>query len=176
MSTRTLTREEIEKLFAKLNEKLAKANVRGELFVVGGAVMCLVFQSRPSTRDVDAFFEPTSTLRKLAAQLAQEEDLPQNWLNDSVKGYFGKNGTFDVYVEHSHLLVHTATAEYLLAMKCLSMRIGEEFEDSRDIQYLLRFLNIQTFSQAVEVITQFYPKEQFPQKTFYALEEFLKAS
>jgi hypothetical protein len=66
-----------------------------------------------------------------------------------------------------------AQPEYLLAMKCLALRIGPEFHDEDDIRYLLRHLDITSYEQAVATITRFYPLERFPQKTLYALEELL---
>ncbi|MGH8680168.1 MAG: hypothetical protein ACREVP_01495, partial [Burkholderiales bacterium] len=72
-----------------------------------------------------------------------------------------------------HLRVMVAQPEYLLAMKCLSLRIGAEFHDEDDVRYLLRHLGIDHYEQAVSVITRFYPLERFPQKTLYALGELL---
>jgi hypothetical protein len=50
-----------------------------------------------------------------------------------------------------------AQAEYLLAMKCLAMRIGEEFHDIEDIRYLLRNLNISSYEKACNIIGDYYP-------------------
>ena len=69
-----------------------------------------------------------------------------------------------------------ARPEYLLAMKCLAMRIGAEFHDEEDVRFLLRLLDIRTHDQALRVITKYYPLAQFPQKTLYALEELLPKS
>jgi hypothetical protein len=66
-----------------------------------------------------------------------------------------------------------ALPQYLLAMKCLAMRIGAEFHDEEDVRFLLRLLNIRSYDQALAVITKYYPLERFPQKTLYALEELL---
>jgi hypothetical protein len=76
-------------------------------------------------------------------------------------------------LELDHLKVMVAQPEYLLAMKCLAMRIGAEFHDEEDVRYLLRHLDIQSVDRALAVITQYYPREQFPQKTLYVLEELL---
>jgi hypothetical protein len=69
--------------------------------------------------------------------------------------------------------VLVAQPEYLLAMKCLALRIGEEFHDEEDVRYLLRYMNIGSYEQALEIITRFYPAERFPQKALYALAELL---
>lgn len=58
-------------------------------------------------------------------------------------------------------------------MKCLAMRIGEEFQDLDDIQYLLRHLGLRDYEDVLELITKYYPMDRFPQKTLYALEEML---
>lgn len=171
-----LTQKDIRRLFELLDEELARTGTRGELFVVGGAVMCLAYAARPSTRDVDAWFKPVEASRKAAARVAERAKVPGNWLNDGVKGYLSARGEFAPYAEYEHLRVLVAQPEYLLAMKCLAMRIGEEFHDEDDVRYLLRYLNIETYAAAVEIIGRYYPLERFPQKTLYALEGLIPKS
>lgn len=173
MKSRSLGKAGIERLFRQLNQELQDESVQGELYLVGGAVMCLVYQARASTRDLDAFFKPSKQLRIAAARVAQKNDIPENWLNDGVKGFLSEYGTFTRYLELSNLKVFAADPSYLLAMKCLSARIGEEFHDIDDIRYLLRYLNIDHNAEAKAVITRYYPLEKFPQKTLYLLEELL---
>ena len=164
---------DLRRLFGLLNEELTGEGIEGELFLVGGAVMCLAYAARPSTEDVDALFRPAGEVREAAARVAARTGLPPDWLNDAVKGFLSDRGEFRAWLELSHLRVMVAQPEYLLAMKCLALRIGAEFHDEDDIRYLLRFLNVATFEQAREIITRFYPLERFPQKTFYALGELL---
>ena len=66
-----------------------------------------------------------------------------------------------------------AQPQYLLAMKCLAMRIGAEFHDEADVRYLLRHLDIDSYERALAMITKYYSRERFPHKTLYALEEIL---
>lgn len=54
-----------------------------------------------------------------------------------------------------------------------ALRLGAEFHDEDDIRYLLRHLDVQSYDQALELITRYYPLERFPQKTLYALRELL---
>ena len=171
-----LFRKDITKLFELLNEELRKSDVKGELYLVGGAVMCIALQARPSTRDVDALFLPAVEVREAAARIASKLDIDNDWLNDAVKEYLSPENEFDLYLELDFLRVLTAQPEYLLAMKCLSMRIGEEYHDhdEDDVRYLLRYLNIESYQKALNVIYKYYPEKQFPQKSLYALEELLK--
>lgn len=166
-----LTDKDIRRLFELLNEELAADAVVGELFLVGGAVMCLVYKARAATRDVDAFFRPSRQMREAAARVALRADIEPDWLNDAVKGFLSDHGEFDRFVEMDRLRVMVAQPAYLLAMKCLSMRIGTEFHDEEDVRFLLRYLNIEAYERALKHITRYYPLERFPQKTLYALED-----
>jgi hypothetical protein len=173
VSARPQTKRDIERLFRKLNAERAKLEIRGEVHLVGGAVLCLVHEAREATQEVDGYFRPARQLRAAAARVALDEGVPENWLNDAVKGFFSAQGTFSLHEQLSHLTIYVADPAYLLAMKCLSARIGEEFHDIADIRYLLRYLNLTEFGQAREIIGRYYPLERFPQKTLYLLEELL---
>lgn len=170
------TAPQIRRLFALLNDELARSDTSGELYLVGGAVMCLAHAARPSTQDVDGLFRPATEVRQAAARVAMQARLPADWLNDSVKGFLSDRGDFAKFLEFSHLRVLIAQPEYLLAMKCLAFRIGAEFHDEDDVRYLLRLLDIRSNEQALQVITRYYPLERFPQKTLYALAELLPAA
>lgn len=168
-----LTQADIRRLFELLNEELLKSDTQAELFLVGGAVMCLAYDARPSTQDVDAVFRPTKPIREAAARVASRAHVDPHWLNDGVKGFMSAQADFAPFLELDHLRVMVAQPEYMLAMKCLSMRLGAEFHDEDDIRYLLRHLDLRSAEKAREVITKYYPLERFPQKTLYALAELL---
>ena len=168
-----LTQADLRKLFDLLNEELGRSGTRGELFLVGGAVMCLAYAARPSTQDVDALFRPPTQVREAAARVATRAKVKADWLNDGVKGFLSAQGDFAPFLELDHLRIMVAQPEYLLAMKCLAMRIGAEFHDEDDVRYLLRHLEIRSYETAVTAITKYYPLERFPQKTLYGLAELL---
>jgi len=168
-----LSAKDLRRLFALLDEELGKSRTDAELLLVGGAVMCLAYEARPSTQDVDAFFRPTAEVREAAARVAKQTKVSPQWLNDAVKGFMSAQGGFAPFLELSHLRVMVAQPEYLLAMKCLSFRIGTEFHDEDDIRYLLRHLELRAYKDALAVISKYYPIERFPQKTLYALAELL---
>jgi hypothetical protein len=171
-----LTQNDLRRLFDLLNDELGRSGTRGELFLVGGAVMCLAYAARPSTQDVDALFRPPAQVREAAARVAARAKVKADWLNDGVKGFVSAQGEFAPFLELDHLRVMVALPEYLLAMKCLAMRIGAEFHDEDDVRYLLHHLDIRTQDKALAVITKYYPLERFPQKTLHALAELLPRS
>jgi len=85
-----MTMQEIEKYLEALNKELAQMGVIGEICLYGGAVMRLVYQARPSTKDVDAVFQHATQMREAAERVAQAYDLRPDWLNDAVKGFVVK--------------------------------------------------------------------------------------
>jgi hypothetical protein len=169
-----LTRLDMGKLFERLNDELARRQVTGELYLVGGAVMCLVFEARPSTHHLDVVFRPVRVMREAARQVAADAEVDEHWLNDAVKGFLSPHGDFDPFLELSNLRVLTATPEYLLTMKCLATHLGAEFHDEADVRFLLRYLNVGSYGEALDIVARYYPLERIPQKTLYALEEMLE--
>jgi hypothetical protein len=169
------TKADLARLFGLLDAELATQKTVGEVYVVGGAVMCLALNARDATRDVDAVFKPAKVVREAAARVAADAGVPIDWLNDAVKGFLSPRGTFDDYLELPHLHVFVAQPRYLLAMKCAAMRLGEEFHDVDDVRYLLRYLNITTVAEAMEVVTSYFDESLLPPKTRFALEELLPA-
>lgn len=167
------TARELRRLFDLLNDELAASDHKGELYLVGGAVLCLAYAARPSTEDVDGYFRPAREVRAAAARVAARAGVPADWLNDAVKGYLSERGDYRPWLDLSHLRVMVAQPTYLLAMKCLAFRIGAEFHDEDDVRFLLRLLDIRSYAKALETITSYYPRERFPQKTLYALGELL---
>ena len=165
-----MTTTEIEKYFSELNDGLKKIGIIGEMYLFGGAVMCLALKSRVSTKDIDAVFEPKDKIYEIAKEISESNGLQKDWINDAVKGFLSDKGEFSEYSEMSNLRVFTAVPEYVLSMKCMSMRIGES-EDVEDVKFLLKHLSIKSQNELMELISKYYREENLPQKTFYAIQE-----
>ena len=82
-----LGREDIRALLDDLSAELAARGARAELFLVGDAALAVAYDATRATRDLDAVFIPTDTVRQAAAAVAQHRGLAEDWLNDAVKGF-----------------------------------------------------------------------------------------
>ncbi|TLS48847.1 hypothetical protein FE782_28745 [Paenibacillus antri] len=156
----------------QINEQLKQKQMRGEICLFGGAVMCLVFQSRDSTKDVDAIFAPTTELYTIIKNIADEHRLPSDWLNNAVKGFVSHCHDVRLFQKMSNLDIFAASPEYMLAMKSMAARTYES-KDVDDMRFLLRYLNIKTVEQALAILEKFYPQSRVLPKTAYLLEELL---
>jgi len=133
-----MRRDEIVELLTELGRRLAARAIEGEMYVVGGAAIALAFDDRRSTQDIDAVFEPKTTIYEVAAELADERGLPDGWLNDAVKGFLtGADPDAPLVLEVTGLRVSTASPRILLAMKVLSHRVGEDEDDVRLLAHKL---------------------------------------
>lgn len=164
-----ITKEKILELMDKLNEALKKQGEIGEIGLVGGAVMCLVYNARAATKDVDAIFEPASIIRALAARIGEEEGIPKDWLNDAAKGFLVPNFIKDEVLCLSNLRVWAPEARYMLAMKCISARWDSSDKD--DVIFLIQHLKLKKASQVFTIIEGYYPKNRVPSKTQFFIEE-----
>jgi Nucleotidyltransferase of unknown function (DUF6036) len=168
-----LSRERILDLFAQLDRELCRTDVRGDVFIVGGAAMAVAYDARPATRDVDGIWHPSSEVRQAIHRVAaQHDDLEPDWLNDGVKAFLpGEDrGVPRVVYEGDCLTVSAASPEYLLATKLLASRVSR---DEDDILLLYRLCGLTTVDQGLELIERYYPGRPIEAKVRFFLEELL---
>jgi hypothetical protein len=163
-----VTPEEIKKYLSELNEELALMEVKGELCLYGGAVMALVYDARPDTKDVDAIFKPSSQIREAAARVAETNQLRPDWLNDAVKGFLVPHQQ-QILLDFSHLKVFVPEADYLLAMKAISARTNTL--DAADVRFLIDLLKIKSAGAVLDIVEKYYPRQQIKPATQFFIEE-----
>jgi Nucleotidyltransferase of unknown function (DUF6036) len=163
------TRARIIAALQALGEELTREGVRGQIFIVGGAAMALAYSTRRVTKDIDAVFEPKSAIYVAAAKVAEMHGLPEDWLNDAVKGFMsGEDEHPRPVPEITGIEITTASPQYLLAMKLMAMRFGE---DDEDIEILLGECNLHSSEEALDLLKHMYPLQEPPAKTRFFLEE-----
>lgn len=158
-------------LLEALAAELSLTGVRGEMFIVGGAAMALAYNTRRSTRDIDAVFEPKAVIYQAAEQVATERGLDPGWLNDAVKAFLpGHDPGASVLFERPGLAVRIASPRYLLAMKVLAARVER---DEDDIARLAELSGIDSVEAVLELVQAAYPHVELAPRVQYLLEEVL---
>jgi hypothetical protein len=162
------SRAQILRALQALGEELTRGRIRGQIFVVGGAAMALCYSTRRVTRDIDAVFEPKLAIYAAAEKVAADLGLPDDWLNDAVKGYLpGDDPQARAVPDVNGIEITTASPRFLLAMKLMATRFGE---DDEDIEVLLRECEIESAEEALELVQGMYPAREPPLKTRLFLE------
>jgi hypothetical protein len=163
-----LEKNAIQQYLQELDAELAALGVIGEVCLYGGAVMCLVYDARPSTKDVDAIFQPTQQMRQAIARVATQYHLREDWLNDAVKGFVVEHPQ-RIYLDAPHLKVYVPEPDYLLAMKTLAARV--DTTDRQDIEFLIRILNLARPEDVFAILEKYYPRQQIKPATQFFVEE-----
>lgn len=170
MPDKRLTREQILQALTALTRRLTEKDIEARLYIVGGAAMTLEYLARDSTRDIDAQYYPKDAINSIAAEVAKEYGLPDDWLNDKAAMFvspviddehptlFSSTGTVTVLI---------ASARVLLAMK---IRASRPNRDVSDIEFLCKFLKILSVDQAVEIFEKYYPEDPLPNRALPILQ------
>ena len=166
-----LTRKDILRALERLSEVLQAKGVKADLFVVGGAAMALAFKARPATRDVDAIFKRRNEVFKAAAQVAREQALPDEWLNDASKKFIGRPDRRPLPIlDLPGLRLMAGSPEYLLAMKVLADRHDR---DRQDLRFLVRLLKLKSVEEVERAFSRVYPNNGIPEDTRARLAEII---
>lgn len=166
-----LGRRQILELLEDLADELEDQGVRADLFVVGGAAMALAYSPRRATEDLDAVFEPKRVVREAARRVASRRGLPDDWVNDAVKGFLpGSDPHATVLFDRPGLRVRVASPRYLFAMKAAAARAER---DADDLRFLFQESGFGSVDEALETVENFYPPHLLPPKVSLLLRELL---
>ncbi len=152
-------RGEIERLIKLVALKLNEAGISGQISIVGGAAISLAYvRERDATTDIDAILPNDSRVSKVISQIAEEERLESNWINDAVMGWvpFEIETQWIELFREGNIIVRIATAELLLAMK---LRADRGRRDRPDIEALIKLCGITTINQIDDLFESFYHQE-----------------
>ena len=152
MSTTGFDRDKIIELLTELGRRLSAKGVAGRLYIVGGAAMALEFDTRRSTRDIDAVLHPPTSVADEAASMATDLGLPPGWLSAATSRFIPLPDENPVPLEVEGLQVAVSSAANLLAMK---MAAGRP-QDLTDLVVLFQHLKIKRPEQAVDIAERMY--------------------
>jgi hypothetical protein len=164
-----LGREEIERAFTALGERLARRAVVADVFVVGGAAMAMAYDAARVTRDVDAVFKPHGIVLEEARKVADDLGLPYWWLNEQASVYI--SGKEDIsgrrVFDHPGLRVMAASPGHVFAMKARAART----RDIDDLRLLADIIGVNSADAALQICMDFYPDEPVSARSAAVLHE-----
>ncbi len=164
MPYEALSKARLLQALRRLGELAHAEGLTLEVSLYGGAVFTLVYGSRDSTKDVDALVRPAAAGKRLAAVVAQEQNLPEDWLNDHVRQFVAAKEDKRRLTSEDFgpgLRVSTPTAAYLLALKLRACRapLPGYAGDEADILFLLRKTRPASLSAVEEGFARFFPED-----------------
>lgn len=167
-----LDRDAIIRALRRLAERLAFRGIVADPYVFGGAAMALAYDTRRSTRNVDALVEPHGVVFAEAANVALELGLPAWWLNEQASAYVSRAHDPDapLVFDHPGLRVHAASPRHLLAVKVMTSRR----RDARDVALLAGQLGLATTDQVLAACAEVFPDETPPERARLLLDDTLR--
>lgn len=176
--SRRLSRAVIVRALTRLGELCVERNSRVEIAIYGGTVMMLAYDCREATKDIDAIFHPPDVVEPLIRQVAREQKLPEDWMNNGVETFVAKR---EEKIEFAQLkipglAITRPSARYLLAMKCIAARLPTPTRqgDLADIKYLLAQLGIDSVEEVDAIVGDYYGGRQLEAGKRWLVEELIK--
>jgi hypothetical protein len=159
-----LSRTRITQALRRLGELARDQGTTLEVSLYGGAVFTLIYESREATKDVDAVVRQGEMAGILAARVARELVLPDDWLNDHVKQFLAEKEAKRELPQIDFgegLRVSVPTAAYLLAMKLRACRppLPGYSGDYGDIRFLVGRMQIESVEAAEAIHDKFFPHD-----------------
>lgn len=166
-----LTKETLELAFDDLGQIARFRGLIADIAVYGGACLLLATDARQVTRDVNSVFmaEP-EFLYEAADAIARKKNLPDDWLNQSVKHLVTSPGSrqprLNVFGEYPRddgtpgLRIFLPPPEYILAMKLIASRredLDGARRDRHGITQLMHITSIRSGAAIMELVKGFFP-------------------
>lgn len=178
---RGLDARAVRRLLFEIGNRIAEAGQTAEIAIYGGSALLLEVGAREATKDVDyvTLCGSDSLLLQAADEVASRYGLETGWLNDAVGIFISDKPDYrlvgDFPSERPGLRVFRASAEYMLAMKLMSMRSALESNDVRDVWDLVDRCGVSTADEARSFLARFYPGQRLPRRNSLILEDLFEA-
>ncbi|MDQ8180348.1 hypothetical protein [Pelagicoccus sp. SDUM812005] len=174
-----LDRDSLREALSYLGRAALEEGLELEICLYGGSAMLLAYDSRAATKDVDAVIKPVDAGKRLAAKIAKDLQLHEDWLNDDVRQFLSPDptkGRRKLSIEIPGLRVFVATANYLLAMKAIACRrpLPGYRGDHDDLVFLIKKIGIRNVDEIQARIDQFFHDEVISEEKREVLESLIK--
>lgn len=142
MPDKKLNKELMFKVLKDMDDVLGSLSVDITFTIYGGAVMCMVHNSRRFTEDIDAMFKNFDILLPLIDSLSKKYNLPSDWFNSQIEDlkYTIKDENLLLMEGFKNMKVYYPCAEQMLAMKLHAARSKpkSDFDDALHLMHELK--------------------------------------
>ncbi|HLN16420.1 MAG TPA: hypothetical protein VK277_06645 [Acidimicrobiales bacterium] len=158
-----MTRDEMQGALMELGTQLESEGVQAKLWLVGGAVMVLAYQSRDASDDLDAAVYPPDEVLRIAREVGLRRGLEADWLNDAAKIYIplAVEPDWQFLGYYGALEVLRADDHTMLAMK---LRASRGRRDQDDIAYLIARCGFTSEAEVMQMYERYFPEDPLPQR------------
>lgn len=179
----TFTKGNLDLYFKELSKELKREFGRQcqiELVVVGGASILLNYDFRESTTDIDALVSSKMSIKDAINRVGDKFGLPNGWVNSDFRqtaSYSPKLVQYSKFYKtyNQVLMIRTIDAEYLIAMKLMSMRVYKN--DISDIVGIIQAQALRkpvTYEKVESAVKELYGGwEKLPNRAKETLENIL---
>ena len=168
-----LTKERLQKLFARMDRLIGHDKETAEIYIVGGALVALEHNNERVTRGVDArILSGHKAVRRAVQTIADEEKLSPYWLNEAMTVYEpGEDRNPRPIYNGTNLTVTGASRNRLIAMK---LNAGRD-ADIEDLKVLLSEADVQSAEEARRIHRTVYGNRPMAENADqYLIDRFVK--
>lgn len=162
---------ERDDLIRGLRQLVVALRERGEptgIRIIGGAALSLRYFDRLTTDDVDAKLHPAGPALSAAAEVAQANGWPGDWLNTRASHFIpiARDVEWEPLYDDEQIGIWVASAPALLVMKLRASRPGR---DDDDIANLLVICGVREVDAASDLYEEYCPGEVLPDRALLML-------
>lgn len=156
-----MTGEEMTAALHALGDALEAEGTTGRIFLVGGAVMVLAFQTRESSDDLDAAVVPNEAVLRVARAVGRRRGLQPDWLSEAAAIFIpiAKEPDWQPTGTYGTLEVLRADEATMLAMK---LRASRGLRDRGDIELLVQRCGLTTKDEVLALYEEYFPEDPLP--------------
>ena len=150
------SRPELTKALDELSKELRSKGVKAHLYIIGGAAISLAYDARRVTMDIDTLIlDGHGPVMDAAHTVARRRGWPTTWLNEQASSAIplAKDRRARPVYGDANLVVTSASAEFLLAMKVRAGRAS----DMPDITFLVQHLGLSSIGEVLALHNTVFP-------------------
>jgi len=164
-----LTKPIMQQLLTELGMRLQAIDRHAVIGIYGGAVMCMEFECRVSSFDIDCIYDNEDVIPSIAKEISLANKIQGDWLNNAIQSIVLEDMNVDAgrnmmtKREYAGITALFPSAEQMLAMKIYAARLDGS-SDFEDAVALCEILQIANKMQLQSILTKYFKRESIRER------------